>query len=90
VPEQGVENTTLAVVVTNARATKSECALLAQSAHGGLSRAIHPAHTRGDGDIAFGFATGQVDARLDRLRMLATEVTAEAVRDAVAYHPKDS
>jgi hypothetical protein len=27
-----------------------------------------------------------VDAHLDRLRVMVTEVTAEAVRDAVAYH----
>jgi len=89
-PKVAPENTTLALVVTNARATKADCALLAQSCHHGLSRAIHPSHTRGDGDIAFALATGAVDAQLDRLRMLATEVTAEAVRDAVAYHRGDS
>jgi len=79
-------NTTIAVVVTNARCTKVECHLLAQSANHGLARAIHPSHTRHDGDLAFACATGMVDAHLDRLRVMVTEVTAEAVRDAVAYH----
>ncbi|HLM17905.1 MAG TPA: P1 family peptidase [Acidimicrobiia bacterium] len=79
-------NTTIAVVVTNARCTKVECHLLAQSANHGLARAIHPSHTRHDGDLAFACATGTVDAHLDRLRVMVTEVTAEAVRDAVAYH----
>jgi L-aminopeptidase/D-esterase-like protein len=79
-------NTTLAVVVTNARCSKAECHLLARSANHGLARAIHPSHTRHDGDLAFACATGAVDANFDRLRVLATEVTAEAVRDAVAYH----
>jgi L-aminopeptidase/D-esterase-like protein len=79
-------NTTLAVVATNARCTKVECHLLAQSANHGLARAIHPSHTRHDGDLAFACATGAVDAHLDRVRVLVTEVTAEAVRDAVAYH----
>jgi L-aminopeptidase/D-esterase-like protein len=79
-------NTTLAVVVTNARCTKLECHLLARSANHGLARAIHPSHTRHDGDLTFACATGAVEANLDRLRVLVTEVTADAVRDAVAYH----
>src|SRR4051794_37728445 len=79
-------NTTLAVVATNARCTKLECHLLARSANHGLARAIHPSHTRHDGDLAFACATGSVDAHLDRLRVMVTDVTAEAVRDAVAYH----
>jgi L-aminopeptidase/D-esterase-like protein len=77
-------NTTLAIVATNARCTKLECRLLAESAHHGLVRAIHPSHTRHDGDVAFAAATGQVEAHLDRLRLLATDVTAAAVRSAVA------
>ncbi len=82
----GRGNTTLAVVVTNARCTKAECHLLARSANHGLARAIHPSHTRHDGDLAVACATGMVDAHLDRLRVMVTDVTAEAVRDAVAYH----
>ena len=77
-------HTTLAVVATNARCTKAECRLLAESVHDGLARAIHPSHTRHDGDIAFALATGDVDARVDRVRVLATEVTAAAVRSAIA------
>jgi L-aminopeptidase/D-esterase-like protein len=83
--EEGT-NTTLVVVVTNARCSKVECHLLARSAHHGLARAIHPSHTRHDGDLVFACATGAVDAHLDRLRVMVTEVTAEAIRDSVAYH----
>jgi L-aminopeptidase/D-esterase-like protein len=82
----GRSNTTLALVATNARCSKLECHLLARSANHGLARAIHPSHTRHDGDLAFACATGEVDAQFDRLRMMATDVTAAAVRDAVAYH----
>ncbi len=86
------EHTTLVVVATNAACTKAECRLLAESAHHGLARSIHPSHTRHDGDVAFAVATGEVplvdddpaSPSLDRLRVLATEVTAEAVRSAVA------
>ena len=83
-PFEEETNTTLAVVATNARCTKLDCRLLAESAHHGLVRSIHPSHTRHDGDIAFAAATGEVDANIDRLRLLATEVTAAAVRSAVA------
>ena len=85
-PGQAGTNTTLVVVATNARCSKVECHLLAQSAHHGMAWAIHPSHTRHDGDIVFALATGAVEAHLDRLRVLVTEVTAEAIRDAVAYH----
>jgi L-aminopeptidase/D-esterase-like protein len=83
---EGRSNTTLALVATNARCSKLECHLLARSANHGLARAIHPSHTRHDGDLVFACATGEVEAQFDRLRVMATEVTAAAVRDAVAYH----
>jgi L-aminopeptidase/D-esterase-like protein len=82
-PFEEAGNTTLAVVVTNARCTKLECRLLAESAHHGLVRAIHPSHTRHDGDLTFAAATGAVEANIDHVRLLATEVTAAAVRSAV-------
>ncbi len=76
-------NTTLLVVATDARCTKAECLLLAQSAHHGIAWAVHPSHTRHDGDLVVTLSTGAVPAHLDRLRVAATEVAAAAVRDAV-------
>lgn len=77
------ENTTLVVVATDARCSKVHCHLLAQSAHDGLARSLLPVATRFDGDIAFGLATGVVDAHFDRLRLGVVEAVAEAVRAAV-------
>jgi L-aminopeptidase/D-esterase-like protein len=77
-------NTTLVVVATNARASKGDCWLLAQSAQHGIARSVHPSHTRHDGDLTVALATGAVEAHLDRLRVAATDVVAAAVRDAVA------
>ncbi|MEX2100503.1 MAG: P1 family peptidase [Acidimicrobiia bacterium] len=77
-------HTTLVVIATNAELTKLECRLMAESAHHGMVRAIHPSHSRHDGDIAFAVATGRAPAHLDRLRVIAAEVTAEAIRAAVA------
>ncbi|MFI5047723.1 MAG: P1 family peptidase, partial [Acidimicrobiia bacterium] len=80
-----LEHTTLVALVTNARCTKGECRLLAESAHHGMVRSIHPSHTRHDGDVAFAVSTCEVDdVQIDRLRVLATEVTADAVRSAVS------
>ena len=76
-------NTTLVVVATDARLTKGECHLVAQSGHHGLARAIRPSHTRHDGDLVVALATGAVDAHLDRLRVGAADVVAAAVREAV-------
>ena len=82
-PLGGAPNTTLVVVATDARLTKTECGLVAQSAHHGLARVVHPSHTRYDGDLAIVVATGAVAGHLDRLRVAATEVVEAAVRDAV-------
>jgi L-aminopeptidase/D-esterase-like protein len=80
----GEPNTTLVVVATDARASKADCWLLAQSAQHGIARAVHPSHTRHDGDLAIALATGTVETHLDRLRVATIDVVAAAVRDAVA------
>jgi L-aminopeptidase/D-esterase-like protein len=86
--EEGRANTTLVVVVTDAALDKSACYLLAQSAHDGCARALRPAHTRFDGDVAFAVATaGTIPAvapSLDRLQIAAADVVAEAIRASVA------
>lgn len=81
----GIANTTVAVVLTNARLSKTDCFLLAQSGHTGFARALHPAHSRFDGDAVVALATGEVTdgADLDLLRATAAETVAEAIRSAV-------
>ncbi|MBZ0215024.1 MAG: P1 family peptidase [Fimbriimonadaceae bacterium] len=53
------ENTTLAVVATDAALTAAQAKRLAIAAHDGLARAIYPVHTPFDGDIVFALGTGQ-------------------------------
>jgi L-aminopeptidase/D-esterase-like protein len=76
------DNTTLVAVVTDAVCSKLECHLLAQSAHDGLARALHPSHTRFDGDWSVALATGIVEVHFDRLRIAAADVVADAIRTA--------
>jgi L-aminopeptidase/D-esterase-like protein len=80
-----MQNTTVGVVLTDARLSKNDCFLLAQSGHTGFARAIHPAHSRYDGDAVVALATGSstVDFDLDLLRAVAVDTVAAAVRAAV-------
>ncbi len=80
------ENTTLAVVATDARLTKAQASVLASAAHAGFARTILPAHTRGDGDTVFGLATGAVElapGRIVALEALAARAVERAVLRAV-------
>jgi len=54
----GRENTTIAIVATDATLTKSECHRMATAAHDGIGRATVPAHTPHDGDLVFALSTG--------------------------------
>lgn len=78
----GRTNTTIGVIMTNARLGKADCLLLAQSGHDGLARSLLPAHTGVDGDALVAAATGEleVDADLMRLRALAQAAVVRAVR----------
>jgi len=80
------ENTTLGVVATNARLTKTQVARVALMADDGLARAIAPSHTEGDGDTMFALATGRWagDASVTLIGALAADVVAEAIVRAAA------
>jgi L-aminopeptidase/D-esterase-like protein len=78
-------STTIGIVGTNAKLTKTQAAKVAQMAHDGLARAIEPAHTPVDGDTLFALSTGTWpnDAELTIIGELAAQVTAEAIVRAV-------
>lgn len=73
-------NTTIGVVATNARLDKVGCRVVAGGGHGGIARAIVPAHTRADGDAIVAAATGRVDADVDAVRLLAVAAVQRAIR----------
>jgi len=79
------ENTTLAVVATNAQLTKAEANRVALMADAGIARAVTPAHTTADGDTVFALATGRWRGRADlnEIGALAADVLAEAIVRAV-------
>lgn len=80
-------NTTIGLIVTNARLDKVGCHLLAQGAHDGLARSIMPPHTRFDGDAFVAAATGEIDlgtldppVDIDAVRLLALRSVERAIR----------
>jgi L-aminopeptidase/D-esterase-like protein len=75
------ENTTIGLVATNARLTKTQAQRMALMADDGFARAIYPAHTVGDGDTVFALATGQWagDADVTQIGALAADVMARAI-----------
>ena len=83
---KALENTTIALVATNATLTKTEINRVALMADDGLARAVNPVHTAGDGDTVFAVATGrwQGQASASEVGMLAADVLAEAIVRAVA------
>ena len=81
--QQRGQNTTLAVVATNAALTKSQATKLAQMAHNGLARAIRPVHTMLDGDTIFALSLGTLRADVSLLGELAAEAVAQSVVNAV-------
>lgn len=81
-----MSNTTIAVLLTDAKLSKADCYLLAQSGHTGFARALDPAHSRYDGDAVVALATGELageDVNLDLLRAAAASAMADAIRNAV-------
>jgi L-aminopeptidase/D-esterase-like protein len=81
------ENTTLAVVVTDATLTKAQAKRLAMIAQTGFARAIYPVHAPLDGDVLFAAATcaKPIDplAGLTELGMIAANVVARAIARGV-------
>jgi L-aminopeptidase/D-esterase-like protein len=82
-----VENTTLAVVVTDAILTKPQAKRLAMIAQTGFARAIYPVHAPLDGDVLFAAATCEkpIDplVGLTELGMVAANVVARAIARGV-------
>jgi L-aminopeptidase/D-esterase-like protein len=79
--------TTIGVIITDARLSKAQATRLAQVAHDGLARTIRPVHTPMDGDTLFAAGTGtaarDASGEMTLLSILAAEVTARAVLDAI-------
>jgi L-aminopeptidase/D-esterase-like protein len=73
------ENTTIAVVATDARLTKAEAKRIAIMAHDGFARALWPVHTPFDGDLVFAVATGRIPLTRPALELAEIGIAGAAV-----------
>jgi L-aminopeptidase/D-esterase-like protein len=91
-PPPPVEQTTLAVVATDAPLTVEQANHLASVAHDGLARTIRPVHTMHDGDTVFTLATGTREGGdrlspidITRLAVFAVDAVERATLAAVRH-----
>lgn len=73
-------NTTIGVIATNAMLDKVDCFRVARSGHSGMARALLPAHTDGDGDALVVGATGEVEADVGLVHLMAAAAVETAIR----------
>lgn len=79
------ENTTIAIVATDADLTQAQAHRVAVAAHDGLARAIVPSHTMFDGDLVFAAASGRRDMAAPEYDVLRIgEAAATCLSRAVA------
>ena len=80
---QAGANTTIGVVATDVKLTKTECSRLATVAHDGYALAIRPVHTVADGDTLFAVSHGEYECEPVILQAMAVQVVAQAIVNAV-------
>lgn len=76
-------NTTLAVIITNAYFDKAALCKIAGMGQDGYARSIRPVHTSFDGDSIYAVSVGDVEADQELVGSLAAEVISEAIIRAV-------
>lgn len=72
-------NTTLGVVVTNARLDKTRLTKVAGMAHNGYARAIRPVHTTADGDSIYALSLGDIPGDVNVVGAMAAQAMALAI-----------
>lgn len=72
-------NTTIGLIVTNAKLNKAQANKIATMAQNGFGRAIRPAHTMFDGDTIFSLCTNKVNADINVVGLLAARVMEKAI-----------
>lgn len=76
-------NTTLGVVVTNAKLCKTQLTKVAGMTHNGYARAIRPVHTNADGDSIYAVSTGETPGDVNVVGAMAAYAMEQAIHQAV-------
>ena len=76
-------NTTLGVIVTNAKLQKAQLCKVAGMTHNGYARAIRPVHTTADGDSIYALSLGEVPGDVNLIGAMAAMTMERAILRAV-------
>ncbi len=76
-------NTTISVLITNAKLDRVQLHRLCASVHMGLGRVIEPYATGSDGDVMFAFTSGKVDLPVNLSQSALAAIGAWTAQDAV-------
>lgn len=76
-------NTTLGIVVTNAKLDKTQLTKVAGMTHNGYARAIRPVHTSADGDSIYALSTGDQPGDINVVGSMAARAMEQAIVRAV-------
>lgn len=80
------QNTTLGVVLTNAKLTKAQATKVSSCTHDAYARMIEPVHTSNDGDTIFTMASGEAGMHdTDFVTIMATAAMQRAIVNAVMH-----
>ena len=72
-------NTTIACIVTNANLNKAQCKKISSMSHNAYARSIFPCHTMFDGDTIFTLSTGNINADINLIGVLARKCLEKAI-----------
>ena len=73
------QNTTIGVILTNAKLNKQSASAVAKIASNGLTKAISPGGTLYDGDIVFTLASGEIEVDHFTVGLMAEEMLIHAI-----------
>lgn len=83
--QNGVMNTTIGCILTNAKFDKAKLNKIAALAQNGYARSIRPVHTMMDGDTIYALSVGDLEVDINIVGTLASRVMAQAVKNAVLH-----
>ena len=76
-------NTTLGVIITNAKFHKTQLTKIAGMTHNGYARSIRPVHTNADGDSIYALSVGDVPGDVNVVGAMAARAMEKAIVRAV-------
>lgn len=85
IKNQKSENTSLAAIIMNAKFSKEHLCKIASMAQDALARRIDPVHTMLDGDTVYTLTTDQIEADINIVGTIATQVLEIAIERAVIF-----